>query len=435
MPKNTAEATRLLRGITDFYLKSHDFNGIPVKQLIGEVQGSTLGSIRALVRRGLVEVYSSEYFVNPHVKRLPGVPDIESQVKALEGIDIHQICAYPSIKHMRRILPGRVHRSKPFTRFLALGHAQLEPIFFQLAVLGRYQTDPRYYFRFDGLNGHISVKESHYRKREMGKADKVMLETFGLGTDAKVHRVIVSFPRYLASLSSRHQQHWQSYRVVGKCKMERNYALRGWHGEWTDGISIYEALLEEISHINKMCQMIGFPDLFRRDYSANAREYEAGGLLEEPKGFGLLMVPTKKHYLDFAALLDKIISENLNADFFGAQGLSLEEQIVKNGQTVAVKKGTLRLLEEWITEKIRMNAEDGPAAVVKPLKNVRKLRQGPAHKLVQDEFSIKYQTDKEKLILDVYISISNIRMFFQTHPKAQAYQFPNHLKPENVVVF
>lgn len=433
MPKTSFLASDLLRRITEFYLKSGDFNGILVTDLLRASQPFSLETIKALVRRGLVEVYSSVYD-NPHIKRLPA-SEVQPQLEFLEAIDSQSVCLYPSVKHMRRTLPGRVHRNKPFSRFLDLGHAQLEPIFFQLAVLDRYQADPRYYFRFDGLNGHISVKESHYRKPEMGKADKVMLETFGLGTDSKGHRVVVSFPRYLASLSARHQQHWQSYRVIGKCKMERNYALRGWYGHWTDGVSIYEALLQEICHINKMCQMIGLPDLFRRDYSAESREYEASGRLEEPKGFGLLMVPTKKHYLDFAAVLDKIISENLNRDFFAAQGLQLEEQTVKNGQIIPDHKGTLRLLEEWITKRIRMKEIDGPATIVKPLKEVRQLRQGPAHKFVNDEFSIKYQTAKEKLILDVYISVSNIRMFFQTHQKAQGYQFPDYLKAENIVIF
>ena len=62
---------------------------------------------------------------------------------------------FPSVKAMRRRLPSSKYRTKPFSRFLALGHAQLEPVFFQLGVLGRYQSDPRYIFRFDGLDGHI----------------------------------------------------------------------------------------------------------------------------------------------------------------------------------------------------------------------------------------------------------------------------------------
>ena len=129
------------------------------------------------------------------------------------------------------------------------------------------------------------------------------------------------------------------------------------------------------------------------------------------------------------------MSENINREFFAAQGLELDEQQTKNGQTIVTTKGTLRLLEEWLTKRVRIHAENGAATILLPLKEIRALRQGPAHKFIDDEFSIQYQKKKEKLILDVYISISNIRMFFQTHARARNYQFPEHLKPENIVVF
>jgi hypothetical protein len=224
--------------------------------------------------------------------------------------------------------------------------------------------------------------------------------------------------------------------VRGGCKMEGNYALRGLEGEWTDGGSIYDALLEEIFHINKMCQLIGLPELFRRDYSSeSATNFEDGFPQDEPKGFGLLMRPTKHAFLNFAQVLDKIISENINTQFFVAQGILLEEQATRNGRTAFNPKGTLRLLEEWLTKRIRIHAESGPAIIIAPLKEVRKLRQSPAHTFVDDEFALDYQKKKEKLIADVYQSISNIRRFFQTHPDARGYAFPHHLKPENIVLY
>lgn len=103
--------------------------------------------------------------------------------------------------------------------------------------------------------------------------------------------------------------------------------------------------------------------------------------------------------------------------------------------TLVKQKGTLRLLEEWLTKYIRIDAENGPAIIVAPLREVRKLRQSPAHKFVDDEFSIQYQDKKQKLIADVYRAVSNIRRFFQTHPKASNYKFPEHLKPEHLVIF
>jgi len=217
--------------------------------------------------------------------------------------------------------------------------------------------------------------------------------------------------------------------------MENNYARRGLFGEWTDGVSIYDALLQELLHINKICKLIDLPLLFKNDFSSEIAKAERNAAVDEPKGFGLLLKPTKKAFLDFAHVLDKVVSENINREFFEAQGIELDERQTKGGQTIVTAKGTLRLLEEWLTKRIRIHSKNGPAIILGPLKEVRNLRQGPAHKFIDDEFSIQYQTKKEKLILDAYIAISNIRMFFQTHPRAHNYEFPEYLKAENIVVF
>lgn len=431
MSIRTRIGSELLARIVSFYLGSDDFNGISLQALVKDGNAQTLAALKALVARGDVEALSEEA-VNPHIKRLPA-PPIPKQLSYFAN-DV-MVCFYPSIKYMVKVLPGNLYRQRPFTRLLALGHPQLEPIFFQLGVLERYQSDPRYVFRFDGLDGHISVKEKPYRSRDMGDADKVMLETFGLGTSSKGQRVITSYPRYLSALSPRHQQHWQSHRAYGQHKMEANYARRGLFGEWTKGVSIYDALLQELLHINKLCNLIGLPALFRNDFSTELVKAERNVALDEPKGFGLLMKPTKKAFLDFAHVLDKVVSENINREFFAAQGIELEERQTSDGHISVTNKGTLRLLEEWLAKRIRIHSKNGPAVIVAPLKEVRNLRQAPAHKFIDDEFSIQYQSKKEKLILDVYISISNIRMFFQTHPRARNYEFPEHLKPENIVVF
>ncbi|HWO39292.1 MAG TPA: hypothetical protein VNO32_61755, partial [Candidatus Acidoferrum sp.] len=126
---------------------------------------------------------------------------------------------------------------------------------------------------------------------------------------------------------------------------------------------------------------------------------------------------------------------NLNRDFFAAQGIELEEKTETKGKVVVTQKGTLRLLEEWLKKYIRIRGENGPAIVIGPLKEVRKLRQSPAHKFVDDEFSIEYQDKKQEIVAEVYRAISNIRMFFQTHPKLLDYPFPEHLKPDNLVIF
>jgi hypothetical protein len=162
MAKLPPLASELLKQIAAFYLASRDFNGISRNSLLSRDRPEALETLTTLISKELVEVYSAEYD-NPHIKRRPPMP-IPRQLDFLSGTgDGAHVCLYPSTKYMRRTLPSRKYRNRPFTRLLALGHPQLEPIFFQLSVLERYQSDPRYVFRFDGLDGHISIKTAAYK--------------------------------------------------------------------------------------------------------------------------------------------------------------------------------------------------------------------------------------------------------------------------------
>jgi len=415
MPARNALTTQLLKQVVSHYLESPDFNGIRLDLLIKGREESGLKTVMELLGRELLSIVSDEWD-NPYIKRMPP-PSVDQQLKVLSrpsGV----ICVYPTVKHMKRAIPPSLYRNRPFARLLALGHPQLEPVFFELGVLRRYQSDARYSFEFWGLDGAIGLPERHYRSREMPSSDKVLVQTFGLGSKGKKLRLVAVFLRYLFPLTPRHQAYWNSHRVRGDCKVEANYYMRSVFGEWTKGISVYSALLEELSHINKMCSVIGLPQLFKRDFSDGP-----------PKGFGLLMNTTFQEYLNFAHTLDKLISENLNPQFFEAQRISLRDKVTNE------QKGTLRLLQEWLKTHIRIQGVDGATKILASLRRVRKERQPTAHTVIHDEFSPAYQIKKQELVRDVYVSISNIRTFFQTHPATRTYKFPEALDPENIVLY
>jgi len=423
MFRRTHLESKLLAEIVNHYLKSQDFNGIPLDWLLRNQKHERIDALKRLVRNGLVEVISDAWD-NPCIKRLRA-REITKQIEVLKTKPAERAFVYPTKKHMQRVIHPRLFQDRPFTRLLALGNPQIEPMFFDLSVLDRYQSDPRYIFQFDGLDGRVSIAEGHYKSRSMASSDKVILKSFGLGADAKGQRVAVVFLRYLSDLTPRHQQYWRSHQIARKCRVESNYLRRSLFGEWTDGLSVYEVLRAELFHINKMCGLIGLPMLFRKDFSD-----------EPPRGFGLLIRPTQQGFFEFAHTLDKLISENLNLQFFEAEGLSLEEQKAREDGTVElVRKGTLRLLEEWLTRRIRFEVEGGPSKILSPLRLARRIRQKPAHEVLDDEFSTNYQREKEKLIHDVYFSVSNIRIIFQTHPRTRNYQFPERLKLENLVLY
>jgi len=423
MFRKTHLEARLLEQIVSYYLKSRDFNGIPVDLLLKKQDHEGIDGLKRLVRNGLVEVISDAWD-NPCIKRLPA-RETAKQIEVLEIKPAERAFLYPTQKHMRTVIHPRLYQNRPFTRLIALAHPQIEPLFFNLSVLERYQSDPRYIFQFDGLDGRVSITERHYRSRSMGSSDKVILKSFGLGADAKGQRVAVVFLRYLSALTPRHQQYWRSHQIGRKCRVESNYLRRSLFGEWTNGISVYEAFRSELFHINKMCGLIGLPTLFRKDFSD-----------EPPKGFGLLIRPTQLGYFEFAHTLDKLLSENLNPQFFEAEGLSLEDRKSREDGTVeVVRKGTLRLLEEWLTKRIKFEVQGGPPKILSSIRLVRKIRQNPAHNVLDDEFSISYQRKKERLIRGVYFSISSIRIIFQSHPCTRNYRFPEHLKLENLVLY
>ena len=97
-------ATALLNRIIDFYLNSSDFNGIRANVILRDSGPDAVETLKKLVNRGFVEVYSSEYD-NPHIKRLPAL-SIPQQLGFLDTAnDEEHVCLFPSVKTMRRRLP------------------------------------------------------------------------------------------------------------------------------------------------------------------------------------------------------------------------------------------------------------------------------------------------------------------------------------------
>jgi hypothetical protein len=126
MPRRTRIGSELLARIVSFYLGSRDFNGISLQALLKDGNTQSLATLKDLIARGHVEAFSEEA-VNPHIKRMPA-PPITRQLSYLANDEI--VCLYPSTKHLLSVLPGHFCRHRPFTRLLALGHPQLEPLFF-----------------------------------------------------------------------------------------------------------------------------------------------------------------------------------------------------------------------------------------------------------------------------------------------------------------
>jgi hypothetical protein len=289
---------------------------------------------------------------------------------------------------------------------MALGVPQLAFRPFDLAVLEHYRNDPRYRDVTDDIQGQVVVHDEYYQSNAMAEKDQVLLQTFGYCYDDELNRAVAVFLRYLAHLSPEHQQIWKAKELTGSYKLHPDYFRISILGEWGKGISIFSAFVEEIQVINKMVRAMGRPNLFREDFTKNT----------VPVEFSFLVRPTLREYNNFVHLLDKMISENIEKDFFRNEVSYEYDEQRADSKVVVRQKGTLALLDEWIHIIFRTTDWEPIDEVLKTFREIRKLRQAPAHAIKDDEFDQKYFHLQRELIIRAYNGLRILRLMFANHP-------------------
>lgn len=297
-------------------------------------------------------------------------------------------------------------------------------MFFELEVLERYYADPRYYFSFEDYNGYISITSSFDQSEDIAEKDKVFLQTFGLGYDSNKNRVVVVYLRYLSYLTPEHQQIWNAQKMDGDCRIAEAY-WRNTVGEWAEGGSIYDAFLEEQKAINEMSKLMGRRWLFRKTFLDEKR----------PKEFGIFLRPTRKSYLAFAHLLDKMLSENIDTAFVEGE-VPLQETIKRREGTVEQRnRGSLAVLDDWLKKTFRPVDSALFNDVMEPMREVRKLRRTPAHVIEEDEYDRKYHREQDELIARVYSALRTLRMMFALHPLARQHSMPDWIEKGEIFIY
>jgi len=239
--------------------------------------------------------------------------------------------------------------------------------------------------------------------------------TFGLAYNDKHERFIIVYLRYLNDLKPDQQKYWKLFETKEDCHQNIDY-LKNTLGYWADNVSIYIAYIEELYQINKMCELIGKPNLFKEDFKKN-----------RPKGFGVFLRPTLNNYNNFVHVLDKMMSDNINKDFFRSDMILTEEIKRKDGKIEARQRGTISLLEEWITNNFRPRDPEPTKQLFSTLKKVRKERQKPAHAIEKDKFDKRYHIMQNELIEESYTAVRTIRLILANHPKVRGYSVPDWL--------
>lgn len=416
MPRSTKSsnfsklnADKIVRSVLDFYNASRDANGLPVRYFVesGTPLARLVGLIKTLVEGERIEVVFAETDDNPHIRRIP-----QSMRKPFQDLlpqcDITNACLYPGKMEKSNIDPSNFEGG-PFTKRLWLGDSSLELEFFSLDVLERYRNDPRYIFEMHSVGGSIYTSEPFFDDPNFTD-QHAFIQTFGIGYDSQDHHVLCVPLCDLTKLSASHQVIWERYRISKSCRLN-DISFQAWiFGGWPDKYPIYDALLEEMRIINKQCKAGLGRCLFKDEFSST------------PNGYGVLLRPTEKEFLNFADVLDKMLSENIDPNFF-----------VSPVRQPPV--GTIGLLKEWLLTTLTVTANEHPAiGIARSFNKVRKARSKRSHQLVQDVFDYQYQERQRELIMTAYGGIRTLRLVFQNLPGAENVSVPKELKDGRIVI-
>lgn len=413
---NSDRRSKIRELALDTYIQSGDFNGMDVVRL---TDSKDLELIKELIGEGQLDLVRGDGHPNPHIKAFPAEP-IEVQLAKIDEGGLSG-CLYPTSQLLAEQGAGN-GEAAPYTRALKEGAPQLSHRAFDLRALEWYRNDPRFDFDVDDIHGRILQKEGTQIADRAVVRDGLAFFEFGFAYDKDMHRAIAAFVRYLHDLPKALQIEMARHELNGSYNLHPDFYRTQIIGDFPEKISIYDAFLQEKMQINKFCVQMGKPKLFRSEYAEFKR----------PDGFGILLRPTKKEFRDFALLLDQLLSDDLNRDFFKGD-VELNRNLTdENGIPVPQSKGTIQLLEEWIGKKFGPSDPEPVKNMFANFRAVRKERQKPAHKVEDNEFDQKYVADQRELICYAFDAVQILRMLLENHPAARKHEVSDYLREAKV---
>lgn len=406
----------ILKEITDFYIHSPGFNGVPYKVIKDKYhmleENALKDALVDLIREGKVTI---NYNVNPHIKQYQDFPAAQ-QISVLRGNSIREICLYPTEKHLAGVLDPAKYREQPFTRMLYLGRPQLEPLYFNLAVLREYASEPgcRVVHTTDYAGAVV------YNIKDSCGQDKTLLPIFRLGyTRESGERVVAAYLRHLKNLAPNHQQKWHAYLMAGvACDTIEDQEQNAVYGQWAEKVSIYAAFVEELYHINQMSFRVFGEKMFQQDFKKS-----------RPEHFRPLLVPTAGQYHEFLRALNGMLAGNLNAAFLLPEQSAGESAGQAHPPDDASK---IQLLDAWLRQRVRLPDCEAYDFIIQPFAQVHGLVQEQLHN--PGEYNKEYINQQNKLMTEVYDAVNTIRELFAQHPLVKGYKMPDWLNKENLII-
>lgn len=412
--KKDQQAT-IIELVTEYYLKQRDFNGLPLATL-RENYSLTKRDLKLLIESGNTEIHFGYGHTNPHVRALP-LGDKDVQLKTLAHVDSERLqyaVLYPTAKHLQEIVARSDYEGRPYSLMLALGTPRLEPQCFDPQILKQYRDDPRYTYDYSGVAGRLSIATGSYEDEDFPESDKVFIKTFGMGFSKDYEKdcrtCVIGLPYYLHKLSPEHQTLWR-HRQLDRTKYlpEHGFVQSQIYGSWDFDTTMYEAFTAELGVINQMAVAMEGQPLFKKDYSDGS---------DPPRNFHRLLMPTRREYQEFVESLDKLMSDNLNEQFF------------KNRMTRSVADSqprTITLLQEYFDRFLNARDRSPVDDMLKSFRKVRSERSKSSHHDLPDEFCYEYNHKQREIMREAYSAVRLIRLAFANHPNAGGIEVPQWL--------
>ena len=80
---------------------------------------------------------------------------------------------------------------------------------------------------------------------------------------------------------------------------------------------------------------------------------------------------------------------------------------------------------EWLTQRYPTIATARVTEIISPLREVRKLRQGPAHAVREDRYDKRFYEMQDALVWRVYRALNALRQILMTDDTASGYEPPS----------
>lgn len=397
-------SAKLQEAVINQYLQSSDFNGLTIEAALRDFE---VRDITDLITIGTIEVVGPEDFLNPHIRPWATRRPRDEQARMVaEWAGSTVLCLYPTSLALETVEASRAWPNEPFRSRLALGAGTLDLAYFETDVIEQYRNDPRYHFWISDFEVHFGIGDDAYLDQEQRQRDKIPSLRVGFAYDgssirsAHVRRFACAFLGDLRRLTPEHQQRWNTYEIAKEEDIAPHPVWWSMQmGNWSDAIGPFARVRYEIEAINEVFQLITGEGLFREQ--------------EAPREWGWLLRASTQEWHSFLLMTDKLISERIRHDALTAAGV--------NRQTdEGTDAGSLTRLGWYLTGATPLQPQQ-VTAMLKPLHGLRKMRQKPAHKVVDPIHDSDLVATQRDLMSALGNALFSLREVLAHHPRARGW--------------